>query len=92
MAAARRRKEGALDTAQLHQGYKLARTLGVRSTRSQSAPGYRFKNPQFYMAGSAARAEARRLDGSPSIWCCDLLVGQVEKLSPPHRGMTWKCR
>jgi hypothetical protein len=54
--------------------------------------GYRFKNLQFYAAGSAARAEARRLDGSPSTWCCDLLVGQVEKLSPPHRGMTWKCR
>jgi hypothetical protein len=54
--------------------------------------GYRFKNLQFYTAGSAARVEARRLDGSPpSRWCRDLLVGQVEKLSSPHRGMTWKC-
>src|SRR5712664_3802750 len=32
------------------------------------------------------------LAGLPSTWCCDLLAGQVEKLSSPHRGMTWKCR
>jgi hypothetical protein len=28
-------------------------------------------------ARSTARAEARRLDGSPSTWCCDLLAGQT---------------
>jgi hypothetical protein len=62
---------------------------GIDSSRALRLP---VQEPADCTAGSAARAEARRLDGSPSTWCCDLLVGQVEKLSPPHRGMTWKCR
>ena len=72
----------------VHGRRRITPDTGQFSGRSR----YRFKNLQFYTARSTARAEARRLNGSPSIWWSDLLAGQVEKLSPPHRGTTWKCR